>query len=334
MNRGHVEYLLPGAVAVAAVILMLLIGGLAGAAQAWLAAYLFWVGLPVGALFATLAHGLTGGGWGLALRPALAAMLRTMPLLALLLIPVLIGAPRIYPWALDGGQGWLALPFFTARAVTYVVLWNVLALGVRRYQLPDGSLPPGFAWPALILLFGTTSLAAFDWAMTLEPRWISTIFGLLVTTGWVVSALAIAVAAVARLSDPARLDAAARLLLALILLWAYLSAIQLIVIWESDLSREIPWYLRRSAGGWQFAAFAFALAEFAVPFIVLVWKPLRRSPAVVVAMALMVVAARLVETWWLTAPDFTQPFGWSEPLAVIAIGGCVLLVARRELARE
>ncbi|HEX3882623.1 MAG TPA: hypothetical protein VHW66_08200 [Stellaceae bacterium] len=333
MNRRRIEYLLPGALAVAAVILMLLIGGVGGAAQAWLAAYLFWVGLPVGALFASLVHGLTGGGWGIALRPALAAMLRTMPLLALLLIPVLIGAPRIYPWALDGGHGWLALPFFTVRAVVYVVLWNLLALGVGRYRLPDGRLPPGFAWPALILLFGTTTLAAFDWAMTLEPRWTSTIFGLLVTTGWVVSALAVALAATARLTDGERLDAAARLLLAVILLWAYLSAIQLIVIWESDLSREIPWYLRRSVGGWQFAALAFALAEFAVPFVVLVWRPLRRSPMVVAATALMVAAAHLVETWWLTAPDFTRPFGWPEPLAVIAIGGCVLLVARREFAR-
>ena len=131
-------------------------------------------------------HGLVGGEWGLTLRPALAAMLRTTPLMALLLIPVLIGAPSIYPWALAGGHGWLSLPFFVGRAIAYVVLWNVIALGSGA-TAADGRLPPGFAWPALIVLFGTSTLAAFDWVMTLEPRWTSTIFGLLVTTGWVLS---------------------------------------------------------------------------------------------------------------------------------------------------
>jgi hypothetical protein len=333
MNRAWRDALLPAAIVAAAVVLMLLLGGLAGAAQAWLSAYLFWVGLPVGALFASLVHGLTGGRWGETLAPALVAMRRTTPLLALLLIPVLVGASRIYPWALSGGSGWLALPFFAGRAIVYVVLWNAIALGIERYRLPDGRLPPGFAWPALIVLFGTTSLAAFDWAMTLEPRWVSTIFGLLVTTGWVLSALAVAIAATARRGDGHAIEAPARIMLALVILWAYLSAVQLIVVWESDLSREIPWYLRRAAGGWGYVALAFALAEFAVPFVVLVWQPLRQSARVVAMAAATIAAAHLAEIWWLTVPDFARPFGWPEPLAVIAIGGCVLLVVRREFAR-
>jgi hypothetical protein len=329
MTRAWREALLPAAIIATAVILMLLLGGLDGAAQAWLPAYLFWVGLPVGALFASLVHGLTGGRWGDTLAPALLAMRRTAPLLALLLIPVLVGAARIYPWALAGGGGWLTLPVFAGRAILYVVLWNVIAVGIERYRAPDGRLPPGFAWPALIVLFGTTSLAAFDWAMTLEPRWVSTIFGLLVTTGWVLSALAVAIAATVRLGEGRAIEPPARIMLALVMLWAYLSAVQLIVIWESDLSHEIPWYLRRAAGGWGYVALVFALAEFALPFVLLVWQPLRRSGRVVAVMAVTIAAAHLVEIWWLTVPDFARPFGWSEPLAVIAIGGCVLLVARR-----
>lgn len=306
---------------------------IAAGAQAWLAAYLFWVGVPIGALFATLVHGLVGGEWGLTLRPALAAMLRTTPLMALLLIPVLVAAPSIYPWALAGGHGWLSLPFFVGRAIAYVVLWNVIALGIRRYRQPDGRLPPGFAWPALIVLFGTTTLAAFDWVMTLEPRWTSTIFGLLVTTGWVLSALAIAIAAAARFKPGALLDAPARIMLAIVLLWAYLSAVQLIVIWESDLSHEIPWYLRRSAGGWGWVALGFALAEFAVPFVLLVWRPARRSVRLVSFVAVSIAAAHLAEIWWLTLPDLSRGFAWPDPLAAILIGACVLLVARRGFAR-
>lgn len=306
------------------------------AAQAWLAAYLFWAGLSVGALFLVLAHGLTGGAWGLTLRPGLFALLRAAPLLALFLIPALLGADLIYPWAADGGKFWLDLPFFDGRAVVYVVLWNALALVALRRVQPNGFLPPGFAWPALIALFASASLAAFDWLMTLEPHWTSTIFGLLITSGWVLSALAAAIAIAAWFTRPGMtepLDAPARLLLALVYLWAYLAVIQLIVIWESDLSSEIRWYLRRAEHGWQWAALGIGVLGFAVPFLILLWKPLRRSRRAVLVAAGSILVAHLAETWWLTLPDFGRGFGWSDPLAFIGIGAVFLFVAGRDFAR-
>jgi hypothetical protein len=170
--------------------------------------------------------------------------------------------------------------------------------------------------------------------MTLEPRWTSTIYGLLITSGWVLSAMAVAVAAIAIFMkhEPESLDALARIMLALIILWGYLSVIQLVVIWESDLSAEIPWYLRRSSGGWSLVAALFAAGEFVIPFLVLLWQPLRRSPTAVMVAALTIVVAHLGEIWWLTVPDFSRPFGWTEPLAVVAIGGCGLVVAGRRFA--
>ncbi len=303
------------------------------AGQAWLAAYLFWAGLPVGALYLVLTHGLTGGEWGLSLRPALLAMLRAMPLLPLLLIPALFGARHIYPWAMAHELGWLDLPFFAGRAVVYVVLWNAAALGAMRRMRPDGWLPPGFAWPALIVVFASTSLAAFDWLMTLEPHWTSTIYGVLVTAGWVMTALAVALAVAAGyavLGMTGGLDALARILLALVYLWAYLSVVQLIVIWESDLAHEIPWYLRRSVDGWQFVALGIAVCEFVVPFLILIWRPLRRSRLAVLAATLSIIAGHAGETWWLTLPDFGRGFGVADPLAFIGIGAAFLFVAGRD----
>jgi hypothetical protein len=303
------------------------------AAQAWLAAYLFWAGLPIGALFLVLTHGLTGGEWGLTLRPALFAMLRAAPLLPLLLIPALFGARHIYPWAVAEEHGWLALPFFAVRAVVYVVLWNAIALGAMQRMQPDGRLPPGFAWLALILLFGSTTLAAFDWLMSLEPHWTSTIYGLLVTAGWTVSALAGALALAAGFAPPfseAELDAPARILLALVYLWAYLSVVQLIVIWESDLTHEIPWYLRRSADGWQWVSLGVAFGEFVVPFLTLIWQPVRRSRRAVLTVALVVLAGHVAEIAWLTMPDFSRGFGWADVSAFIAIGAAFLFVGGRD----
>jgi len=182
------------------------------------------------------------------------------------------------------------------------------------------------------VLFLTASLAALDWIMSLEPRWTSTIFGMLVTAGWVLGALAAAMLlAPARglpIDAPTR-DDQARLLLALALLWAYLAAVQLIVIWESDLAAEIPWYLRRSAGGWKSIGILVAAAQFAVPFLLLMWRPVRRSPRAVTIIAAAMLAGHLADTWWLTVPDFSRGFGWQAPVAVIAIGGCVVFVIAR-----
>lgn len=334
MRRPTRSDLLLGVAVVAAALLALTaLHRTDAAAQAWLASYLFWAGLPVGALFLVLTHGLTGGEWGLTLRPALFAMLRATPLLPLLLIPALVGARHIYPWAAADEHGWLGLPEFAGRAVIYVVLWNAIALGAMRRMRPDGWLPPGFAWPSLILLFASTTLAAFDWLMSLEPHWTSTIYGLVVSAGWTIGALAAAIALAAFYLPPFTedaLDTPARILLALVYLWAYLSAVQLIVIWESDLAHEIPWYLRRSADGWQWVALGVAFGEFVVPFVALIWRPLRRSRRAVLTVALVVLASHAAETWWLTVPDFTRPFGWAEPLAFIAIGAAFLFVGGRD----
>jgi len=327
------ENLLAIAIVASALVALIAVrhGGMA--AQAWLAAYLFWAGLPIGALFLLLVHGMTGGAWGLTLRPALTAMLRTMPFLALFLIPILFGARHVYPGI--AGQHWLGLPFFAARAVVYVMLWNLLAIGAMSRMRPDGWLPPGFAWLALILLFASTSLAAFDWVMALEPGWTSTIFGLLITAGWVLSALAAVAVTACRtvlgiplaMTEP--LDDPARVLLALVCLWGYLSVIQLIVIWESDLASEIPWYLRRSVGGWQWVALGIAIFEFAMPFFILIWPPLRRSHAAVLVAAGAILAGHLAEMWWLTLPDFARAFSWADLLAVLGIGAAFLFVAGR-----
>jgi hypothetical protein len=283
-------------------------------------------------LFILLVHGLTGGRWGESLRPSLFGMIGALPLLTLFMLPILLFARAIYPWARGDGGGWLDFPFFALRAVAYLAAWNATALLLRRESRPDGRLPPALAWPGLILLFATTTLAAFDWIMTLEPHWTSTIFGLLVTAGWALSSLAAAMLLALQsraIGSPQRLDALARLLVALLCLWAYLSAIQLIVIWESDLASEIPWYLRRMAHGWRVVALLFPLLQFALPFLILLWQPLRRSRAAVAIAAASIIAGHFCEIWWLTVPDFSRPFTIAEPLAMVAIGGCVLFVVAR-----
>ncbi len=185
---------------------------------AYLYAYLFWLGLALGSLALAMLHHLTGGGWGFVIRRILEAAFGTLPLLALLFLPVLFGLHTLYPWAdaarvaadpiLRDKHGMFGLPFFLARTLFYFVVWIALARTMRRWSLEqDRTGEPALTarfqtWcgPALILYVFTVSLAAIDWIMSLEPRWFSTVFGALIVAGQGLSALAFAILVAHRLA--------------------------------------------------------------------------------------------------------------------------------------
>jgi riboflavin transporter FmnP len=113
------------------------------------------------------------------------------------------------------------------------------------------------------------------------------------------------------------------LLAALLLLWAYLSGVQYVIVWESDLTHEIHWYLKRGSGAWAGVAVVVVVFQFVLPFLILLWRPFKESRLVLGLTAATVLLAHLAEVWWLTVPAFARSFGWPEPIAVIAMGGCV-----------
>lgn len=178
---------------------------------AYLYAYLFWLGIALGSLAIAMLHHLTGGGWGFVIRRILEAAFGTLPLLALLFVPLLFGLHRLYPWAdaarvaadplLRDKHGMFALPFFLARSAVYFAVWIFLARRLRNWSLrQDQTADPALTGrfqrgcgPGLALYVGTVSLAAIDWVMSLEPRWYSTIFGMLLITGQALTALAFAI---------------------------------------------------------------------------------------------------------------------------------------------
>jgi len=186
---------------------------------AYLYAYLFWLGIALGSLGIALLHHLTGGGWGFVIRRILEAAFGTLPLLALLFLPLLLGLHALYPWAdaarvaadpiLRDRHGMFALPFFLARSLFYFVVWIALSRALRRWSIEqdrtgDPALTARFQrWcgPGLALYLFTMSVAAIDWIMSLEPRWFSTIFGLLVVTGQGLTALAFAILVAHRLTS-------------------------------------------------------------------------------------------------------------------------------------
>lgn len=296
---------------------------------AWLAAWYFWLAMPLGAMGLMLIHAMTGGRWGLAIVEKLKAAVWTLPLLLVLFLPVALDPARLYPWVRPermpdlGNRFYLNLPFFQGRLAVYFILWLLIAF-YCLWRLPRAAPSQALCGIALVLLGLSVSFSAIDWIMSLEPHWSSSSFGLVLGAHQMSAALAALILAAALTGGiPAeRFNDLANLLFAMLLLWAYVAFMEFLIIWEEDLPAEIPFYLRRIAGGWEAAAWIVALGHFVLPFLILLWWPLKRSRAVLGALSLFLLLTGVVYLWWLVLPDFPGiGFAWTAPLSVIAIGG-------------
>ncbi len=328
--------------------------------RSYLIGFLFWMGIPLGSVAIALLHHLSGGGWGVPVRRMLEAATRTFPLMAVIFIPVLVGIPRLYAWARPEAANdavvRLKLPylnpqFFVARCVIYFVVWIVLAWLLNKWSFEqDRTASPRMAsrlealgGPGLILYGITVTFAAVDWVMSLEPTWSSTIYGLIFMVVQAIQALAFAVL-VARLLaryeplagvvKPQQFNDLGNLLLAFVMLWAYLGFAQFLIIWSGNLKDEITWFSSRASGGWAALAVILILFHFAVPFLLLLIRDLKRKMHVLARIAGLLLVVSLLDVYWLVAPAFEAHGPRIHPtnvLAVVGIGGLWLAGFIREL---
>ncbi|HEY9899074.1 MAG TPA: hypothetical protein V6D00_07820 [Pantanalinema sp.] len=316
----------------------------------YLFAFLFWWGIALGCLFILMLQNLTGGRWGGLLRPILEAASRTLPVLAVCFLPVLIGASALYPWAQPGAAtglhqaAYLNPLFFMGRSVVYFTVW--IALAWRLTREPARSVTALSAAGLLLYAF-TVSFASIDWIMSLEPHWSSSIYGLLIGMGQVLSAFAFAIAVFCRRSalesssKPSDLAGTfndlGNLLLTAVMTWAYLAFMQVLIIWMGNLPHENPWVLARTAGAWRWAAIGLTVLQFAVPAWLLLFRSFKRRAPVLGGIALGLLMVHLLEVYWLVLPAFfpsgPRPSVWDLALP-LAIGGVWLWAFGWQLRRR
>lgn len=303
----------------------------------YLAAWWFVTGALLGGLANVWLHQLTGGDWGETIRGPLLRAARWLPLACLLFLPVLLGAPLLYPWqhGVSGApdavfrHAWLDPVFFTVRSIVYLVLWSALAIVETRARTRS----PARAAACLLVYGFSVSLAAVDWIMSLQPEWYSSVFGWLAGTGQMLTGLALAVLLIDRGAARKRLPDLGNLLMMYVLTWAYLAYVQFLIIWAADLPHEISWYLRRGAPGWQAVAWVLVVGHFAGPLCILLSRFAKSAPALMGVLAGALLAAHLLDCWWLVLPSirFTTPHWlWLAPLVACGFG----LLAWMALARQ
>jgi hypothetical protein len=326
--------------------------------RAYLLGFMDWLGVALGSMAILMIRHLTGGGWGMVIRRILGAAMRTVPLLAVLFIPILIGVHRLYPWAMPLQaiadehirehlaknkfitDSYLNFSGFLIRAIIYFAIWNLLSFLLSRWSketdragAPDNTERfKAVAGPGLILYAFTISFAAIDWVMSLDPSWISTIFGLVILIGQVLAAMCFAVVVERILFDykpmsemlrPDFVHDHGKWMLTFIMVWAYFNFSQWLIIWAGNLPTEITYYLRRLNGGWGYVGLFVVIFHFAIPFATLLSRSFKRNIRKLVWLAVWLLFMRYVDLFWIIEPNFSKTFTVTvaDLIVPIAIGG-------------
>ena len=298
---------------------------------AWLAATICWIGWPLGCMGLLLIHALTGGNWGYVIRRELAAGLSTIPLAPLLAIPLAITAQSLYPWLQAGVSGrldngfYLNLPWFLARCAVYLCVWFAMTwLILRALCAADADLALSRIAPlGLILLALTVTFASIDMIEALDPKFASSVFGLMTIAEMGLFALSVSVLAkgLEQSNDAEIARALGRLMLALAILWAYLDFMQLLIVWQSNLPREANWYGMRWTGRWGVVAGLVALLHFVLPFALLLSPRLNRSRSGMAFVAALVIMGGVLRDWWLVLPASNASWGFVPVAAMLGVWG-------------
>jgi hypothetical protein len=334
--------------------------------RAYLLGFMCWLGVALGSMAILMIRHLTGGGWGTVIRRILGAAMRTLPLLAVLFIPIILGIHRLYIWAQpltniedkhllehleQITKTYLTWNGFVIRAVFYFAIWNLLSFLLSKWSketdkpgAPDNSGRfKAVSGPGLILYGFTISFAAIDWVMSLDPSWISTIFGLIILIGEVLSAMCFAVAVerilfnyepMSEMLTPDFVHDHGKWMLAFTMVWAYFNFSQWLIIWAGNLPAEITFYLTRINNGWQAVGLILVIFGFVVPFAMLLSRPFKRDIRRLVWLAVWLMLMRYLDLLWIIEPNFSKTLNvtLADVVVPIAIGGIWLWYFFRNLA--
>ncbi len=299
--------------------------------RSYLLAFVFWIGFPLGSMAILMLNHLTGGDWGLPIRRPLEAATRTFPAILILFIPLLLGLKTLYPWMrpevvtgdaiLRAKAFYLNPSFFLTRAAIYFVIWFGLSYFLNKWseeqdRTGDPTLAKrleGLSGPGLIFYGLTVTYASIDWVMSLEPHWYSTIFGMIFMMIGVLGAMAMVIIVASLLARhepfaslvvPAQFNDLGNLLLTFVMLWAYLSFSQWLIIWSGNLRDEIPWYMTRARGAWEGWGLFLIIFHFSVPFLLLLQRGLKRRVRALAWVAAALLMTDFMVVIWMVVPAF------------------------------
>ena len=346
--------------------------------RAWLVGFWLWLGTSIGALLVLMIQYRTGGPWGFAIRRLLEAATRGFPLMVVFFVPLLFGLNKLYEWAVPEiveKDPILSLPFRQAyfsttalaiKAIACLGWWGLLIWLFNNWSAQSDATRDksyqgkceALAAPGILFYAVAITVFAIDYLMSLEPHWYSTIYGVMVGWGQVLTAYTLTVLMFTRLSysDPVKSVATKQtisdlgsLLLAFTMVWAYLSLMQFLLIWSGNIPEEMPWYQARMSGPWGYVGVSLMVLHFVAPFLLLLTTDIKRHRDRLALVCCLLLVMRVVDTLWLIVPSYeipaiaekmskysTEAGSWGPilyPAAILGIGGVWLGLYFMQLQR-
>lgn len=343
--------------------------------QSYLVGFVFWLQISVGCLLVLMIHHLAGGRWSAAIQRVLESATSVFPWLGLLFLPIVasifIGdstANALYEWVLPEivandeilqfKQPYLNVPFFLARAIFYFLVWSLFSYFLSKSsaeldETGDASLKSRLktiSGPGLVLFGLTVSFASFDWMMSIEPHWFSTMYGFMFVTGSGNSAFAFLILVVLMLmnSEPfsevigkRQVNDYAHFLFGAIMTWGYAHLCQGLITWSGDIGEFTTWYVARTTNGWEYVYIFLGLFHFAIPFFLLLFMPIKQNIRILSVIAGMLLLVRVVDIFFMLAPahifhhhGIPTQWIWMDIASLVGIGGMWLFFFTRSLASK
>jgi hypothetical protein len=319
--------------------------------HAWLVGAMFWFTLAAGGLFFVMMHHLVGATWSVVLRRIAEAVMAALPYMIFILVPIVAGIHDLYHWShadvvahdegLQGKTAYLNVTFFVIRIIVYFIIWAILArllykASLRQDEGHTEQLNSRFrrtSAPGMILFAFTLTFAAFDWMMSLDAHWYSTIFGAYIFSGGAVAVLAflplisILLNRQGVMSDVITVEHyhdMGKLLFAFVIFWAYMAFSQYFLIWYGNIPEETEWFLRRWTGSWKTISLILVFGNFVIPFFILITRGAKRRLTMLGIFAVWLLFMHWVDLYWVVMPSL-YPEGanlsWIDLAPMMAIGG-------------
>ncbi len=297
--------------------------------RSYTVAFCYTAAIGLGAFFFVMVQYLTGSAWSVTMRRIMENIMITLPVGAILFIPLAFGLKDVYSWmnaelvshdaVLKAKSGYLTENFFLIRTYVYFALWSLWIFSIYHQSTKQDTersvkqmhIVSRWSAPGLFLVVVVGTLASFDWLMSIEPKWYSTIFGLYVLAGGALSFMAVVTLVCLgfrragiltnSINDEHYHDLG-KWLFALTAFYTYIAFSQYLLIWYANLPEETIFYRNRLQGGWFYVSIALPFIRFLIPFFILLCRPAKRSLKVIGLMAAWVLVAEYIDLYWVVMP--------------------------------
>lgn len=330
----------------------------------YLTSFAFFASITLGCLFFVMIHHITRSDYGVTLRRIPETFAKNIYVFGFLFIPIVIGVENLYLWTdeellassalIAGKTPYLNIPFFIARNILYFVVWGYM--GYKLYKNSVAMDKTGdwglelaqrkIAGPGLFIFGFTVSFAAFDWMMSLDPPWFSTMFGVYYFAMTFQVFFAVTIVTVLFLHKKGlllntirlpHLTDMSRLMFGFTVFYAYIAFSQYFLIYYANIPEETLWYYHRLEGSWENFTWLLLVGRFIIPFVLLLPAAAKANMKLVGAISVWIIIVHFIELHWIIMPTIHHHgihFHWLDITTLLAIGGLVIGLFFQQLKKE